>query len=65
MHDSVADQIVVLTMVEHWHADHPRILDRAPHEFVILNAMTVIRYRYNACLCKRTYRREFFPCEIF
>src|ERR1051325_4680183 len=65
MHDSVADQIVVLTMVEHWHVNHARILDRPPHEFVILNAMTVIRYRYNARLCKRTYRREFFPRQIF
>ena len=52
MHNSVADQIVILTMVEHRHANHPRIFDGAPHEFVILNAMTVIRYRHNACLCK-------------
>ena len=50
MHHSVADQIVILTMVEHRHANHPRIFDRAPHEFVVLDAMTVIRYRHDARL---------------
>jgi hypothetical protein len=39
-------------MVEHRNANHARIFDGAPHHFVILNAMTVVRYRYNACLCQ-------------
>ena len=65
MHDSVADQIVILTMIEHRHANHARIFHGAPHQFVILNAMTVIRYRNNACLCQRPDWREFFASEIF
>src|SRR5215471_6895733 len=52
VHHSVADQIVILTMVEYRQANHPRIFHGAPHHFVILNAMTVVRYRNNACLCK-------------
>ena len=52
MNNPVADQIVILTMVEQRHANHPRIFHGAPHQFVILDAMTVIRYRHNACLCE-------------
>src|SRR5204862_2512078 len=52
MYHSVADQTVILTMIEYRHANHAGIFDGAPHEFVILNAMTVIRYRHNPCLCQ-------------
>src|ERR1700756_3334224 len=42
MHNSIADQIVILTMIEQRHANHACIFDRATHDFVILNAMTII-----------------------
>ena len=50
MHHPVADQIVILTMIEHRHADHAGIFDRAPHQLVILNAMTVVSDRDDTCL---------------
>ena len=65
VHHSVADQIVVLTMIEHRQADHARIFDRASHQFMILNAMTVIGDRHHARLRERTDRREFFARETF
>ena len=52
MHNSVADQIIILTMVKQRHANHARVFHSAPHEFVILNAATVIRYRHDASLCQ-------------
>ena len=33
--DAIADEIVILAVIEQRYADHSRILDRAPHEFVI------------------------------
>jgi len=52
VHDAIADQIVILTMIEHRHANHARIFDRAPHDLVILNTMPVISDRNNALLRK-------------
>src|SRR5438552_870947 len=52
MHNSVADQIVILTMVEQRHPNHPRIFHRAPHNLVVLYTMAVICYGHNARLCK-------------
>ncbi len=43
MHYAVADQIVILAMIEHRQTDHPRIFNRASHQLVILNAMAVVR----------------------
>ena len=65
MHHAVADEIVVLTMVEHRQAEHPRVFDRAPHELVILNTVTVIRDRDDAGLRQRANGRQFFAGEIF
>src|SRR5438067_12506502 len=48
--NSVTDQIVILTMIEHRQAHHAGILNRAPHHLVILNAVTVVRDRHSACL---------------
>ena len=64
VHHAVADQIVVLAMIEHRHADHPRVLDRAAHEFVILNAVTVVGDRDDPGLREGTDRRQFFAGEI-
>ena len=50
MHDAVGDQIVILTMIEHGQIDHAGILDRAPHDFVILNTVAVVRDRRYARL---------------
>ncbi len=47
---AVADQIVILAMIEHRQSNHARILDRAPHQLVILNAMTVVGDRNHAGL---------------
>src|SRR5437763_3657934 len=41
MHNSAADQIVILTVVEQRHPNHPRIFHRAPHELVVLYTMAV------------------------
>ena len=65
MRDSGTDQIVVLTMIEHWHADHASILNCAPHDLVILNAITVIRNCHNARLREGPDRCELFACETF
>ena len=50
MHDAVANQIVILTMIEHGQIDHAGILDRTPHHLVILNTVAVVRDRHNARL---------------
>ena len=47
---AVANQIVILAMIEHRQSDHARVLDRTPHQFVVLDAMTVISNRDNAGL---------------
>src|SRR5205807_5155417 len=54
IHHSIADEIVVLTMIEHRHSDHPRILDGAPHQFVVLDAASVVGERIKACLSARS-----------
>src|SRR6266480_4568703 len=63
--NSVTDQIVILTMIEHRQTHHAGILNRAPHHLVILNAVTVVRDRHSACLREGSNRCEFFACEIF
>ena len=60
MHDAVADEVVILAMIEHRHADHARVFHRAPHQLVILNAMPVVRDRDHAGLRERTDRRQLF-----
>src|SRR5882724_4046801 len=50
VHDAVADQIVILAMIEYRHANHARVLDRASHHLVILNATTVVGDRHNTSL---------------
>src|ERR1700730_10096178 len=50
IHDTVADEIVVLAMIEHRQTNHARILDRATHQFVVLNTMAVIGDRDHAGL---------------
>ena len=65
MHNPVADQIVILAMIEHRQVDHARILDGASHYFVILNAVTVIRDCHHACFCEGSDRSELFAREIF
>src|SRR5947207_14931234 len=64
IHDAVADEIVILTVIQHRYLHHACILDRAPHQLVILNAMTVVGNRYDACLRKRSDRRQLFAREI-
>jgi hypothetical protein len=65
MHNSIPDQIVVLTMIEHRQVNHASILDRASHHLMVLNAMTIICDRHNTRLRKGADRREFLPCETF
>ena len=65
MHDAIADEIVILAMIEHRHSDHPRILDRAPHQFVILNAVAVVGDRDHPGSARATDRRQFFARQIF
>ena len=65
VHHAVADQIVILAMIEHGQANHARVLDGAAHQLVILNAMTVVRDRDHAGLRERADRRQFFSRDIF
>ena len=60
VHHAVADEIVILAMIEHRHADHARIFDRAPHQLVILDAVAVIGDRDDSALRERADRRQFF-----
>ena len=65
MHDAVADEVVVLAMIEHRQAEHARVLDRAAHQLVILDAMPVVGDRDDAGLRERADRRQFFAREVF
>ena len=65
VHHAVADQIVILAMIEHRQPNHARVLHRAPHQLVVLNATTVIRDCDHARLRERADRRQFFAREIF
>ena len=60
MDHSVADEIVILAVIEHWHAHHPRVFDRAPHQLVVLDAAAVVGDRDDAGLFERTDRRQLF-----
>ena len=42
MHHAAPDEIVILAVIEDGEADHPRIFDGPPHEFVVLDAMSVV-----------------------
>ena len=50
IHHAFADKIVVLAMIEHGNTDHARILERASHQLVVLNALTVVRNRHHPAL---------------
>ena len=52
VHDAVADQIVILTMIEHRQANHAGVLNRPAHHLVILYAMSVVCVGNNTCLRK-------------
>ena len=65
VHHSAADEIVILAMIEHRHAHHARVLRRASHQLVILNAVAVIRDSHDSGLLERSNRREFLTGEIF
>src|SRR5215217_8208772 len=65
VNDAVADQIVILTMIEHRHADHARILYRPSHQLVVLHAMTIIGDRYDPALRERADGCQLFAGQIF
>ena len=52
VHHAIADEIVILTVVEHGHTNHSGIFNRAPHYFVILHALTIVGNRDDAGLCE-------------
>ena len=60
MHDAVADEIVILAVIKDWHAYHTRVLNCAPHQLVVLNAMTIVCNRDHACLREGSDRAQFF-----
>ena len=62
---AVADEIVILAMIEHRQADHARVFDGATHQLMILNAVAIVGDRDHAGLRERTDRREFFAGKIF
>ena len=45
MHHAAPDEIVILAVIEDGEADHARIFDGPPHEFVVLHAASVVRDR--------------------
>jgi hypothetical protein len=65
VNDAVADQIVVLAMIEHGQAHHARIFHGPPHELVVLHATAVIRDRNYPGLSERTDRGELFAGQPF
>ena len=65
VHDAVAHEAVILAVVEHGQAEHPRVLDRPAHEFVILDAMAVVRDGDDPRLHHRAERREFLARQTF
>ena len=50
VHDSAANQIVILAVIKDWKTNHARVLNCAPHQFVVLNTMTIIGNRDHAGL---------------
>ena len=57
VHHAVADQVVILAMIEHRQTNHACVLHRAPHQLMVLNATPVIRDRDYARLRQRANRR--------
>jgi hypothetical protein len=60
VHHAFAHEIIVLAMVHDREAKHPRVLARAAHDFMALNAMPIIGQRHNSRFVHRSDRGEFF-----
>jgi len=60
MHDPVAHKVVILAMVHYSQIEHPSVFDSSTHEFVILNAMAIVRDGDNPSLYHRTDWSHFF-----
>ena len=65
MNNAVADEVVILAVIEHRKIKHARVFDRAAHQFVILNAMSVVGNGNDPGLGQRADRRQFLTGEIF
>ena len=50
IHHPAADQIVIPALIKYRHTNHAGILNRAPHQFVILDTMPVVGDRDDTCL---------------
>lgn len=63
VHDSVADDRVVLAMVHDGEAEHAGVFHRAAHDFVVLDAMAVVRQRDDSGIEKRADGSEFLAFQ--
>ena len=59
VHDALADEAVVLAMVEDGELEHAGVLEGAAHELVVLHAMAVVGERDDAGAGHRADGREF------
>src|ERR1700756_1609850 len=64
MHDAVADHIVVLAMIQNCQIEHAGVFHGAAHEFVILDAVTVIGNSNDTGLNHRSDRGHFLAGQI-
>ena len=63
VHDSLADEVVVLAMVHDGQSEHAGVLEGAPHEFVVLDATPVVGEGDDAGFVHGTDGSEFLACE--
>lgn len=62
---AVADERIILAMIEDREIKHAGVFEGAAHEFVALNAFTVVGDGDDSCLFEGTDGREFFSSDAF
>ena len=64
VHHAIGHQRVILAMVHYRQVEHLRVLQRPPHQLVVLHAVPVIRDGDHAGPFERTNRRQFFARNV-
>ena len=63
VHDPIPHKRVVLAMIHHCQSEHPSVFHGAAHDFVILNAMSVVSKGNHASVEKGTEGRQLFTTK--
>ena len=65
VHHAFADEVVVLAMIHDRQPEHARVFQRAAHQLVVLNTMSIIRYRHDAGVCIEPIGAISSPARFF